>query len=213
MDQEHKLSLVAQYDDLVRYSEQLIGDYTLETKIRILLENCNIQRNRWLLERNELLEAKQEIKLLKKENNNLKINLKIVRDTYAKEVNLKEKLQNENNKLIKKLTQVQNYLLDDDTVSKDSKTSLREQLFSSFNAKLTTIHENSTSDPSLSDLEFDKTEDDLGYANISNTLRLLNSSKPMEKFDKINKIDKKQTDVKTPGKFKFCCCFVKKILI
>lgn len=159
----NELSLVAQFDDLNRMMETLLAeDGNLNKQVKILLENCNKQRILWIIENKKLSEAKEMIQNQAKENHSLKTTLKNVREAYKKELGSKERIQSERDLLVNKLTQVQNYLKDDedDSASKDSRTSLKD-LVSSINLhKLTTVMEENSSDCSLSGLEFDKTDED-----------------------------------------------------
>ena len=164
-----KLSLVAQYDDLIRYCETLIGGDLIEEKVKSLLENCEKQRRLWLLERNEVNECREVVKKLRKENNRLETTLKNVRAAFKCEVNLKEKLKQERDALINKLTLIQNFLLED---VKENNSDVKEKILGSLNmSKLQTVTERSMTDDSLSDIEFDKTDDDLLGSNQLNSTR------------------------------------------
>jgi len=156
---ESKLSLVAQYDDLIRYCESLIGGDLIEEKIKSLLENCEKQRVLWLTKRNEANEAHEQIKQLKKENKCLETTLKNVRVAFRSEVNLKEKLKHERDSLLNKLTLIQTFLLED---AKENQSEVREKILSSLNmSKFQPVNEMTVSDDSFPDIEFDKTDDDL----------------------------------------------------
>lgn len=157
MDQ--RLSLVAQYDDLIRYCESFIGGDLIEEKVKSLLESCDKQRVLCLVQRNELIETKEQMKKLRKENLCLETTLKNVRAAFKCEVNLKEKFKQERNALINKLTLIQNFLLED---VKENQSDMKEKILGSLNmSKLQPVAEQTLTDDSFSDIEFDKTDDDL----------------------------------------------------
>lgn len=150
-----QLSLVAQYDDLVRYAELLIGGDQIEEKMRRLLENCQKQRIQWLSERNELIELRSKYNESQKEVHRLKTTLKNVRAAFAQEVTQRERARAERDDLLKKLNQVKDYLIEEDP---------NKSILSSLNLhKLTTVTEEdaNASDKSLSDIDFSKTNDNI----------------------------------------------------
>lgn len=150
-----QLSLVAQYDDLVRFGEILIGGDQIEDKMRRLLENCQKQRIQWLSERNELIELRKQYSEALKDVNRLKTTLKNVRAAFAQEVTQRERARGERDDLLKKLNQVKEYLIEEDP---------NKSILSSLNLhKLTTVTEEdaNASDKSLSDIDFSKTNDNI----------------------------------------------------
>lgn len=156
MDHKQQLSLVAQYDDLVRYCETLIGGDQIEVKVRRLLENCQKQRLQWLAERVELIELRKQHSEALKDVHRLKTTLKNVRAAFAQEVTQREKARTERDDLLKKLNQVKDYLIEEDP---------NKSIISSLDLnRLTTVVEEedaNASDKSLSDIDFSKTNDNI----------------------------------------------------
>ena len=155
MEQKQQLSLVAQYDDLVRYCETLIGGDQIEEKVRRLLENCQKQRLQWLAERIELIELRKQHSEALKDVHRLKTTLKNVRAAFAKEVTQREKARAERDDLLRKLNQVKDYLIEENP---------NKSIISSLDFKLTTVNEEedaNASDKSLSDIDFSKTNDNI----------------------------------------------------
>lgn len=158
------LSLIAQYDDLLRMIESILSDDCAEKQVKVLLENCEKQRVLWLLERNELNEFKENYDKASNKIKSLETTLKNVRAAFKQEVTLRNQIQAERDEMVKKLNQVKEYLVDEDkNTSKDSRASLKETILSSLNLhKLTTVIEESTqSDKSFSDIDYSKSDDNI----------------------------------------------------
>ena len=155
MDHKQQLSLVAQYDDLVRYCETLIGGDQIEEKVRRLLENCQKQRLQWLAERIELIELRKKYSESQKDVNRLKTTLRNVRAAFAQEVTVRERTRAERDDLLQKLNQVKDYLIGENP---------NKSIISSLDLhKLTAVTEEDVdaSDKSLSDIDFSKTNDNI----------------------------------------------------
>jgi hypothetical protein len=156
-----QLSCLAQFDDIARFVKSLVGGDDVEGKMKELIQSCETQRLLWLLEHNELNESKAETKRLRNENRCLETTLKNVREAFKKELSMRERLQTERDMLYRKLIAVQQFLREDIKVYK---TEAKEKVLSSLNLhKLQPVHEetSSCSDKSLSDIEFDKTDEDI----------------------------------------------------
>lgn len=148
-----QLSLVAQYDDLVRFCEKLIDGDLIEEKVKTLLENCEKQRAQWLIERSELNELRAKHNKASNKIKSLETTLKNVRAAFEKEVGLRNKIQIERDDLVRKLNQVKEYLSDEDK---------NKTIISSLNLnRLTKVVEEDTSDKSLSDIDYSKSEDNI----------------------------------------------------
>lgn len=156
-----QLSCLAQFDDIARFVKSAIAGDDVESKIKELMQSCETQRVLWLLEHNELNEAKAETKRLRNQNRCLETTLKNVRETFKKELALRERFQSERDTLYRKLIAVQQFLKEDIKVYK---TEAKEKVLSSLNSHiLPPVREetSSCSEKSLSDIEFDKTDEDI----------------------------------------------------
>lgn len=160
---QQELSLIAKFDDLNRMLDALLCD-EFDDQVRALLVNCEKQRCHLLLERNELNELKVSHNQLLNKMKSLEATLKHVREAFKKELGLREKVQAERDELVKKMNQVKEYLVEEEgDLARESKSSLKEILSAIDLHKLTTVVEEeiSTSDKSLSDIEYSKSDDNI----------------------------------------------------
>ena len=161
-----QLSLIAQFDDLTRMVDDLFGDDEADSQVKQLLGNCEKQRCLWLLKHNELYEVKMSYEQAMKRVQGLEATLKHVREAFKKELALREKVQAERDDLFKKLNNIKESLIEEcgnNDVTKESRSSLKELLAVIEQHKLTTVLEEeiSTSDKSLSDIDYSKSDDNI----------------------------------------------------
>lgn len=162
---QQELSMIAKFDDLNRMLEAFLCD-EIDDQVRPLFESCEKQRCLWLLERNELNKLKVSHDQALNKVKGLEATLKHVREAFKKELGLREKVQAEREELLKKMNQVKEYLIEEEghkDVTKESRSSLKEILSAIEQHKLTTVLEEeiSTSDKSLSDIEYSKSDDNI----------------------------------------------------
>ncbi|RWS16289.1 rac GTPase-activating protein 1-like protein [Dinothrombium tinctorium] len=165
-----KLSLVAQFDDLCRLRNAVYGEQCIDERMIAFLRNQEKCRLLWLRDRNEAIAKEEELKHLRKENKCLETTLKNVRYALRKEIQEKEALKKEINFYRKNIKMASNFLMEYKADSNET----REKVLSCLNIHhLEPVMEQvDSSDQSISDLDYDKTDDDIvGVTAVSNVTK------------------------------------------
>lgn len=167
-NQQAKLSLAAQFDDMCRFSNSLMSYSGLEDDFIRLLKSQEEFRLKWLASATELNKYHNQIRELESNTKVLEAKLKNVRSALTKEAGAREKMQKQRDIYGKKLAQLRQFLMEDLNDDRqqgpvNGMRSHRDRVMSALNdlPVMETLHEVESTEHSLSDLEFDKTEDDV----------------------------------------------------
>ncbi|XP_076465331.1 rac GTPase-activating protein 1-like [Babylonia areolata] len=193
---ETKLSLVASFDDLMRCATVL--NTGCEAEFRSFVLNQEDNRRRWLESEQKCESLEDKVKRLQSENSKLDTQVKHARNQVQYELSRRNEAEQERNNLERQLDVIRELLTD-----KNSKSQLhemdRERLHTLYNSyvrnshmaeksptgKLNTIMESSAS--MLSDISYDKTEDDLEQSRLRNGRKWKRpTAPPMEDMDEQN---------------------------
>ncbi|XP_054161954.1 rac GTPase-activating protein 1-like [Oppia nitens] len=133
-----QLSLVAQFDDMCRFSNSLV---TIDEQSLIdLIRKCESNRLGWLATQRELNTLRVKSKQLDDENKDLVAKIKSIRFGYGKEVQQREDLIKQRNALRNQLNAIKDFILKDSTPSGHMET--REKVLSYLNLNhLETVNE------------------------------------------------------------------------
>lgn len=164
--QAPKLSLVAQFDDLCRQQNSILQSQAIEEEVVALLESMEQCRIRWSQHEREIIRLKEQIRQLEQNNKTLDTKLKNVRFALTNEIAARDKMQKERDAYARKLQMVRQLLLEDQQSSHEPTfVEARQRVLSALNfgPPLTPVQEvqHTDSDESGSDLEYDRTGEDL----------------------------------------------------
>lgn len=173
---DNKLSIVAAFDDLMRCATALNSGCEPEFRTFVLHQEGN--RRKWLEAEQKVESLEDKVKRLQSENSKLDTQVKHARNQVQYELSRRNEAEQERSNLEHQLDVIRELLMD-----KNSKSQLdendRERLHTLYNSyaknsqvvekspnggKLNTILESSTS--MLSDISYDKTEDDLDQSRL-----------------------------------------------
>ncbi|RWS30946.1 rac GTPase-activating protein 1-like protein [Leptotrombidium deliense] len=155
-----KLSLVAQFDDLCRLRASLMDEDRIDEQMIVFLRNQDECRRRWLDERNKLIVTETELKNENQTRRCLETTLKNVRYALRKEIQEKDAFRKEINFYRGNMKMAKNYLMD---YKSNNSEAAKEKVLSYLNINnLEPLEErNDSSENSISDLDYDKTDDDI----------------------------------------------------
>ncbi|CAG2107165.1 unnamed protein product [Medioppia subpectinata] len=159
-----QLSVTAMFDDMCRSGNALV-DTTEDEKFAQLVVNFESVRCLWLQTRNELILTQQKVTDMTEERNKLEESLKRLRLGFAKELKEKDFHRKQSNLLMKQLTAIKDFVLNE-TDSSPEET--RDRLLSYI--PLDTVLEEHESDNSFEDLLYDKSGDDIVDESTKHTL-------------------------------------------
>lgn len=154
-----QLSLVAQSDDLCRFINSLMANEAAVTDrvVELLKQDNSEIRRKWISASTELAQSRAAVVQLQRELKKKDDMNKNLLHRIDKEVKASEKLRHEKVTLKQKLELIKQCLTDDSSERYQS----HERIMSVLNVPpMDTLHEDSE-DHSLSDLDYDKTGDDL----------------------------------------------------
>lgn len=177
-----KLSLAAQFDDMCRFTNSLVAYSGMEEDFIRLLRSHEEFRLKWITSASELNKYHSRVRELESNGRVLETKLKNVRYALEKEADMRAKLQKERDTYAHKLKQLRQFLIDDHPELNGLPAltgSKRDRVISALTdlPVMETLHEVESTEHSLSDLEFDKTEDDvLGQSRRSSRRRSHNKS-------------------------------------
>ncbi|KAL8598326.1 hypothetical protein ACOMHN_047647 [Nucella lapillus] len=193
---ESKLSLVASFDDLMRCATVL--NTGCEADFRSFVLNQEDNRRRWLESEQKCESLEDKVKRLQSENSKLDTQVKHARNQVQYELSRRNEAEQERSSLERQLDVIRELLTD-----KNSKSQLheidRERLHTLYNSyvrnshvaeksptgKLNTIMESSAS--MLSDISYDKTEEDLEHSHLRSGRKWKRpSAPPLEDMDERN---------------------------
>ncbi|CAG2113543.1 unnamed protein product [Medioppia subpectinata] len=159
-----QLSVTAMFDDMCRSGNALV-DTTDDERFAQLVVNFESVRCLWLETRAELILTQQKVTDMTEERNKLEESLKRLRLGFAKELKEKDFHRKQSNLLMKQLTAIKDFVLNE-TDSSPEET--RDRLLSYI--PLDTVLEEHESDNSFEDLLYDKSGDDIVDESTKHTL-------------------------------------------
>ncbi|UXI22602.1 macrophage migration inhibitory factor [Sarcoptes scabiei] len=152
----NKLSLLAMYDDMCRFSNSFNAHNDYKKLIQFF-KNLEEVRVKWAQALEDLRERDSLIQKLQNDNHDMNVRMQSLRMAFAREVKAKESLQKEYNDLKKKMEVIKDLMLEDKNSMPAS--SSRTQLMSMLN-DFDRLH-NYQEDDSSDGLLFDKSDDNI----------------------------------------------------
>ncbi|KAI1284841.1 Rac GTPase-activating protein 1 [Halotydeus destructor] len=155
-----KLSIVAQFDDICRFQNTVVSSFSIYDEVIALLNSLRECLKSAEERDREIEKLLTDVRKLEINNKALDTKLKNVRYALTKEISSRDKIQKERDNLVRKLSLVKQFLEDGPESQQHGAT--REKVLSCLNfTHLETVQEvQDSSENSMSDLEYDKTEEE-----------------------------------------------------